>query len=81
MSELVPFRYKKKSKGAHRTVNKMIEIANREQATYVLLAERSGVHRETISAWARYNNPRVNDLDAVLGVMGYRLTVERIPDD
>ncbi|PWC26392.1 hypothetical protein CR165_23445 [Pseudoroseomonas aestuarii] len=46
-----------------------------KRVTYVQAAHRSGLSRESLTAWRVRNIPDVTSLEAVLGVLGLRLEV------
>ena len=69
-------------KNAHRFTRQLLELCNDQKVDMQKLADRSGVPAKTIRNWKqREYNPQLSNLEAVLGVLGYRLTVERIPED
>lgn len=45
----------------------------RQGITYCKMAERSGLARETLTAWRTRNRPDLESLEAVLGVLGYHV--------
>jgi hypothetical protein len=53
----------------------------RQSITYVQMADRSGLSRESITAWRVRNVPDVSSIEAALGVLGFRLAdmVETTP--
>lgn len=45
------------------------------------IEERAGLARNTVGMWLREErNPILANFQAVLNVLGYRLTIERIPE-
>jgi hypothetical protein len=44
------------------------------------LSERVGLHRDTLRKWRTTHTPRVNDIEAALNYLGYKLTVTRLKD-
>lgn len=60
---------------AGRLVREFYEIANREQATLVEIAQRTGLSEHTVGSWARYYAPQVNNFEAALNALGYELRI------
>jgi transcriptional regulator with XRE-family HTH domain len=56
-------------------VRRLFEEANRQNTTLSEIAARAGLRRGTIGQWGRKNNPRVDELQAALGVLGLKLAV------
>lgn len=52
----------------------------RQGVTYYKMAERSGLARETLTAWRTRNRPDLESLEAVLGVLGYHVSPVRDPE-
>lgn len=64
---------------AHPLIKRMYELMNVEKVSLLTVANSSGVHKDTINNWRRRGAPRVDMLEACLNVIGYRLTIEKIP--
>lgn len=62
-------------KHAHPLVRRLFEEANRQQTTLTEISARAGLRRGTVSLWGRRQNPRIDQLDAALNVLGLRLAV------
>ncbi|WP_146207968.1 hypothetical protein [Azospirillum sp. TSH64] len=45
----------------------------RQGVTYVEMSEKSGLARETLTAWRTRNKPDLESLEAALGVLGFDL--------
>jgi hypothetical protein len=39
------------------------------------LSERVGLHRDTLRKWRTTHTPRINDIEAALNYLGYKLKV------
>lgn len=64
----------------HPLVRRMYLLAIKRQEKLTELANSAGLNPHTISNWRR-QMPKIDTLDAVLNVMGYRLAIERIGDE
>lgn len=62
-------------KHAHPLVRRLFEEANRQQTTLTEISERAGLRRGTMGQWGRKHNPRIDQLEAALNVLGLRLVV------
>jgi len=51
----------------------------RQAITYVEFGERSGLARETLTAWRVRNNPDLTSLEAALGALGLKVAI--VPAD
>lgn len=60
---------------AHPFVRRIFAEANRQRATLAEIADRAGVCRHLISDWGHKSEPRINDLQAVLNVLGLDLVI------
>jgi len=60
---------------AHPLVRRLFDEANRQQTTITEITARAGLRRGTVAQWGRRNNPRVDQLEAALNVLGLRLAV------
>ena len=58
---------------AHPLVRFVFYEMRRQKVTYVEQAERSGLSRETLTAWRKRSKPDLESLEAALGVLGYGL--------
>ncbi len=56
---------------AHPIVRFLFAEMRRQGVTYYALAERSGLSRETITAWRTRNRPDLESIEAALGALGY----------
>ena len=61
-------------------VKQTFERIHREQMCYVDIELRSGVPRNTFSSWSDRSVPLITNLDAVLNVLGYELTITEIKE-
>jgi transcriptional regulator with XRE-family HTH domain len=66
---------------AHPIVRFIFAEMKRQGVTYAQMSERSGLARETITAWRTRNKPDLDSIEAALGVLGYRLSslIEEMP--
>lgn len=62
-------------KHAHPLVRRLFEEANRQQTTLTEISDRAGIRRCTMGQWGRKHNPRIDQLEAALNVLGLRLAV------
>jgi hypothetical protein len=53
---------------------------NSEQIGVLDMAERSGVNKNTFKDWRTRTAPTIDNLDACFNVLGYTLTIKRIPE-
>lgn len=58
---------------AHPLVRFVFFEMRRQKVTYGEQAERSGLSRETLTAWRKRSKPDLESLEAALGVLGYGL--------
>ncbi len=63
-------------------IKKIVEIQNREQISDNKLMQRAGLSQGT---WSRVRNgmhtPNLLNFEAVVNALGYRLVLEKIPND
>lgn len=67
------------TRSCHPLVKFIYRELERQRATVPAVAARAGVSEYTIRTWARLYNPRLEPLTAVLGALGYELTVKARP--
>lgn len=73
----IPFR--KPARYAHPLVAVLMRESKRQGRGYEDLAKEAGVAPNTIYGWRRQGRiPNLANIDAVLTVLGYRLTIEKI---
>lgn len=61
----------------HATVKALWAAIDKSSLTLEMIAERSGIRRETMQAWRRGKTvPRVTDIDACLNVLKCKISVE-----
>ena len=65
----------------HPAVRFVFEEMNRQRCGFADMRDRSGVCKETIRSWRTRNGAQVQNVEACLNVLGYTLTVGRLPDD
>lgn len=58
----------------------LFEKMNSEQIGVLDMAERSGVNKNTFKDWRTRTAPTIDNLDACFNVLGYTLTIKRIPE-
>jgi hypothetical protein len=62
---------------AHPIVRRLYSEANEQMTTLTEIAERAGVRRCSLGQWGHRNQPRIDELEAALNVLGLRLAVVR----
>jgi hypothetical protein len=62
----------------HPVVRGAIEIVDAGGLAYDCVEERAGVGHRTLRHWRNGRMPQVANLDAVLQVMGYRLSIVKM---
>lgn len=68
-------------KHCHPLVRRLIDLMNTDRTTTAEVAYRAGFRPRTVSCW-RYNRmPRLDNFEAALNVLGYRLAIEPIPEE
>ena len=66
----------------HPLVRQLFEIANRERATMKEIAGRAGmVPYQTLSNWRYGSSPQLQNFEAALNALGYKLRVVPIRED
>lgn len=63
---------------AHPLVKRLFEEMNIQKPSLQKLGEKSGVNQATIQKWRNKQRATLDNIDAVFGVLGYRLTIERL---
>lgn len=58
---------------AHPLVRFLFHEMRRQRMTYGEQSERSGLSRETLTAWRKRSKPDLESLEAALGALGYGL--------
>lgn len=61
----------------HPIIKVMFEQANEQQASWKVIADRAGVDESAIAKWGVSRSPRLANIEAVLNVLGYTITVKR----
>lgn len=64
----------------HPVVASALDLIERSELKQQIIADKSGVHRGTITHWRSAANPTIPNLDAVLGALGYKLAVVPLVD-
>lgn len=72
------FRYRPRVVTGHPVVKFLFEQLVEQRLTESDLAERTGIHRDTLRNWRTRYNPRVTDLDAALRPLGFELRAVHI---
>lgn len=68
-----------RAKGCHRLMHELTDILNERDIRQMEVVERAGVCKGALDQWRhRGRDPRLGSLDAVLNVLGYRLTITPI---
>jgi DNA-binding phage protein len=62
----------------HPLIQQLADIISASPYSVSALGRTAGVGNKTIHGWFRRHNPSIHNLDAVLNVLGYRLTVVAI---
>jgi len=55
----------------------LFEEMHKQQIHECDMSERVGFHRDTLRKWRLHHQPRVNDIEACLDFLGYKLKVVR----
>ena len=63
---------------AHPLIRQLADTISDSPYSISALGRISGVSSQTIHSWFRRYNPSIDNLEAVLNVLGYRLTVVAI---
>lgn len=58
---------------AHPLVRRLVEEMNYQQLGVLDLAERSGIHKDSLKEWRGRAMPRLDLIDAAFGALGYEL--------
>lgn len=61
-------------------VRKFFQLAQEQRISQADIAERAGLNKDTIKDWRTRTVPRIDMVNAALNVLGYELSVRRIPD-
>lgn len=59
----------------HPLVARVFDVMNKRRYTLEFVAKRSGVSESTIRSWRARNAPSLQNLEAVMNVLGLRLDV------
>lgn len=62
---------------AHPLVKQLLSLMNEHQVTKRFVAQKAGVHVDSFHDWRYKCRPRIENLEACLGVLGYRLEIVR----
>lgn len=65
----------------HPLARQVFQLAREQRASLLDIADRSGVHYQTMVGWRTRYSPTVVNLDAVANVLGYRVALVPIRDD
>jgi transcriptional regulator with XRE-family HTH domain len=65
---------------AHPVVRYLFKEMEHQRVGITDLAERAGLNPATVSDWSTRKQPRIADLDAALGVLGYKLDCTKLPE-
>lgn len=60
---------------AHPLVRRLWQEIIRQQVPIWLVADKAGIHRQTMRSWRYHRPPKIADLEAALNVLGYKLAV------
>lgn len=66
---------------AHPVVMFLFDEMHKQQCGPADMQDRSGVCKATMRGWRTRNGAQVQNVEACLNVLGYTLTVGRLPDD
>lgn len=66
---------------AHPLVRRLYEEVIRQQVPIKILSKKSGVHPQTIREWRTRLRPKLDDLEACFGVLGYKITIKEADDE
>lgn len=64
---------------AHPFVRRVVAELNRQDMTMAEASAEAGLHKARIRTWCHHANPRIDELEAVLNVMGLSLAI--VPRD
>lgn len=64
----------------HAVLRRLFEEKRRLNISYAEIERKSGIGERTISAWKVRANASLANVDAALGAVGLRITVEAIDD-
>lgn len=62
---------------AHPLVRELLTLMNQHQVTKRFIAQRAGIHVDSFQDWRYKCRPRIENLEACLGALGYRLEIVR----
>lgn len=83
-SENSPHRYFRKFKEVetgHPIVRELFRIANTKKVSWTEISRKAGVHAQTGKDWRKRSNPGIGNIEAVLNVLGYTLTIRPLRGD
>lgn len=60
-------------------MRQFFEIVEKAGLTWKDMSKLSGLSRETLIRWQRQNSPKVDNLEAALNAIGYRLEIKKKP--
>ncbi len=61
-------------------IRQLIGLINRNKLNATEIASKAGLTENAIHVWARKSSPRIQNLEAALNVMGYKLAIKKIDD-
>jgi len=56
----------------------LFDELHRQRCTELDFSERTDIHRDTLRGWRTRSNPKVNDLNFALNMLGYEIVVRPI---
>ena len=60
-------------------MRQFFDIVEKAGLTWKDMSKLSGLSRETLIRWQRQNSPKVDNLEAALNAIGYRLEIKKKP--
>jgi hypothetical protein len=72
------YRRKNRISNNNKCVRFLFDELHRQRCTEIDFSERTGIYRGTLRNWRTCSNPRVNDLDFALNMLGYEIVVRPI---
>jgi hypothetical protein len=74
------FKVKPKILNNNPLVRLLFEQMHYQQLCQADLAERAGLHKDTVRKWRVYHTPRVPELEAALNCVGYTLKAVKMKE-
>lgn len=72
------FRYRPAIVNGNPIVRFLFQEMHRQKVCQIDLSERVGLHRDTLRNWRTRHTPKVDDIEAALNYLGYKLKPVKI---